>query len=94
MNSPKGKQCPGCNCMVKGGNKSMLIHMQKNKKCSSFLLQCIGCKKPFVDIAHLNNHQKQQSIGSSCLHGHDKMNHVQSLNFQSPIFNPTCLTGN
>ena len=80
MNSPNGKQCPGCNCMVKGGNKSMLIHMQKNKKCSSFLLQCIGCKKPFVDIAHLNNHQKQQSTGSSCLHGHDKMNYVQSLN--------------
>ena len=68
--------------------------MQKSKKCSSFLIRCLGCKKSFVDIAHLNNHQKQQSIGSSCIHGQDKMDHVQTLNFQSPIFNPTCLTGN
>ena len=94
MNSPSRKKCPGCNRIVKGGNKNLVVHMSKSKRCSKHLIRCLGCKKPFVDVAHLNNHQKQQKFGSACIHGHDKMDHVQRLNYDSPIFNPKFLTGN
>ena len=94
MNRPrKSKKCPGCGLFIHGDNKSLLRHMMSRIKCKKKIVNCLGCKKQFVDMIHLKNHQKAQqssSVGNNlCLQGFDKLKHIQSLTLKLPIFNNT-----
>lgn len=89
--SRKTKKCPGCGVLINGDNKTLLRHMTSRQKCKKKIVICLGCKKEFVDMIHLKNHQKtQQSLpngNSLCIQGHEKLEHIKSLTLNIPIFN-------
>ena len=87
--SGKKKGCPGCNVVINGGNQNLLAHMKKSSNCSKHILICIGCSKQFADENHLRNHQRSQQVSNphtSCIHGFAKLEHVQTLSFDSSFF--------
>ena len=85
----KSKTCPGCKKKIKGGNKQLVVHMQRNKTCRNHIKYCIGCKKACANLTHLENHQTQQQMkfdNSFCIQGLEKLEKAQVLQINCDTF--------